>query len=49
VQEDVLKELASILAAAYLRYQRVRKIREEPLPEPKKELDPSPPRSPHGQ
>jgi len=49
VQEEVLRELARILAAAYLRYQRVPKIREESLPEPKKELDTSPPRSPYGQ
>jgi hypothetical protein len=49
VQEDVLRELARILAAAWLRYQRVPKIREESPPEPKKELDTSPPRSPHGQ
>ena len=48
MRDDVIRELASILAAAYLRYQRVRKICEEPLPEPKKELDPSPPRSLHG-
>jgi hypothetical protein len=49
VQEDVLRELARILAAAWLRYQRVPKIREESPPEPKKELDTSPPRSLHGQ
>jgi len=49
LDEDVIRELAQILAAAFLRYQRVQKVREELEPEPKNELDTSAAQSPHGQ
>ena len=49
MDEDVIRELAQILAAAFLRYQRVRRVREESEPDPKNELDTSAAQSPHGQ
>jgi hypothetical protein len=49
LDEDVIRELAQILAAAFLRYQRVRKVREESEPESKNELDSSAAQSLHGQ
>lgn len=49
LDEDVIRELAQILAAAFLRYQRVQKIRQEAEPESKNELDSSAAQSLHGQ
>lgn len=49
LDEDVIRELAQILAAAFLRYQRVQKVREESEPESKNELDTSAAQSLHGQ
>lgn len=49
LDEDVMRELAQILAAAFLRYQRVPKVREESEPKPQNELDTSSVQSPHRQ
>ncbi len=49
LDEDVVRELALILASAFLRRQRIERLREEPESPPENQLDTSPVQSLHGQ